>query len=408
MIRAQGSRLPLRRRPRVSPAWVAAIASVGLWTAQSRAQSVERVKDQPSSGQGQEQVPEGDKDPLRGSIFTFEQSITTQTANIGFQTPQSYVPYYGIWMSLRPRWNFSDKLRVQARVDYYKELTNTEETTNRDEDVFGDIWTDLVYATPLATDGTWKNTKATLGARALWPTSKVSLDEGVYVTLGASGGLSEKFILWGPHAGAFHSARAGLTLTYLHPFSNSTTPYSSNFSYVRENVDGGSFVSHQISGKTLAENTLYGILDTGLDITPKLSATLDFIIINQWHYAPSAGTVPTATGPATPSNVVADQQYVQLSWILLSFDYEVIPEMSLGLGYYNLANTIAPDGTVRTLFGGGQDSLLWSADARFFFDVTANLDKIYEDASGKYRSEPGATAASARAARQNRLANELH
>jgi hypothetical protein len=371
--------------------------------------SPELLKDQPTAGPGTEKAPQAEKDPLRGSVFIFDQSITTPTAHVGLTSAQSDVPFYGWWLSLRPRWNFSDKLRLQARLDYYKEFTNSQDTTLRDEDVFGDIWTDLIYATPLAEGGSWKNTKVSVGARAIWPTSKTSLHEGVYATLGGTAGLSQKIPLRGEGAPVLNSARLGLTFAYLHPFSNSTTPNDQGFNYVREDTDLRTFFSHQLSGQTLSNHTLYGILDTGLDITPKLSATLDVILINQWHYAPTSSgpnaCVTITTGPVCPPRV-NDQQFTQQAWFLLEADYEIIPELSVGLGYYNLANTVAPDGSVRSLFAGGEHSLLWSPDARFYFDVTANLDKIFEDATGRYKN-PGPSSRNSRVARQQSIFNGL-
>jgi hypothetical protein len=379
-------------------------AGLVLWTANVRAQ--ERSRDQPTGGAGQEKGAVEEKDPLRGSIFIFDQSITTQTAGVGFQTPQSSWPYYGLWMSLRPRWYFNDHVFLRGRLDYTKELTNTEQTTNRDEDVFGDLRTDIVYQTPLAEEGTWKNTKVAIGARALWPTSKISIDSGTYVTLGALGEVTQKFVLRGDDAPALNGGHVGLTLAYLHPISNSTTPYTPNFAYTREDPEGASFISHQITGQTLAEHTVLSFLDLGLDITPKLTATLDWILINQWHYAPPAACITITNGQACPPRI-NDQQFIQQTWILAALDYELVPELSVGIGYYNLANSIASDGTVKTLWDGGAHSLLWSPDARFFLDFTANLDKIYEDASGKYKSKPGATASAASAARQQRIASQF-
>jgi hypothetical protein len=400
-------------RPRLRSFLAAATAAAAtLGAAQANAQSAaeaaagassptssERAKDQPSEGLGQEKVPAGDKDPIRGSTFTFDQSMTTTTAHVGMVSPQSEVPFYQWWLSLRPRWNFSDKLRVQARMDLYKEFTNSQDTTYRNEDVFGDIWTDLIYSTPLATNGPWKDTKASAGVRAIWPVSKASRGEGIYATVGATSGVSQKFVLRGADAPFLNSARVGLSFTYLHPFSDSTTPNSPNFIYTRMDTELRSFPSNQLSGQTLAAHTLYGILDTGLDITPKLSATLDFIVINQWHYPPTSACTYITTGPVCPLRI-NDQQYVQQTWLLLEADYQILPEISLGLGYYNLANTIAPDGTVRTLFSGGDHSLLWSPDARFYFDVTANLDKIFEAVTGKYKAPPGTSGPSSRIARQ--------
>ena len=63
-------------------------------------------------------------------------------------------------------------------------------------------------------------------------------------------------------------------------------------------------------------------------------------------------------------------------------------ELTLGLGYYNLQNVIAPDGTRRGIFSG--DNVWWSPDSRVFFDITANLDKVYERFAGT--KKPASTA----------------
>ena len=372
------------------------------------AQSITRGKDEPVQGSGSA----SQKDPIRGSTFTFDQSMTTQTVDIG-APPQSYVPFYGWWFSLRPRWNFSDKLRVQARFDYYKELTNSQDTTYLHEDVFGDIWTDLVYSTPLATEGRWKNTRVNLAVRSLWPTSKQSQGSGTYVALGSSAGVTQKIPLRGEDAPALKSARVGITFSYLHPFTAATTPTAyGSFSQTREPVDMNlpSFGDPQLTGLTVVSHTLYAIVDTGLQITPRLGLTLDMVWINQWHYPPTDNvSITSPTGTIHIPRSANDQQYTQLTWFIASADYDLFDELSIGCGYYNLANVIAPDGTVRGPFYGGQDNLFWSPDAHFFFDVTANLDKIVEDATGRYKAQKpkiGQTSEAARDARVKRIVSE--
>src|SRR5580700_4399242 len=91
--------------------------------------------------------------PFRGSTFTFDQSITTQTADVG-TTPQTYAPLYELWFSLRPRYWLSEHWVLRGRFDYSKQLTNNQQaadyaTTKNQADVFGDIWTDFLYATKL-------------------------------------------------------------------------------------------------------------------------------------------------------------------------------------------------------------------------------------------------------------------
>jgi hypothetical protein len=385
--------------------------------AQTAGPSESRLKDQPDEGQGTEVVPAHDKDPFRGSTFLFDQSASTQTLHLE-NAELSDVPFYGWWLSLRPRYNFDDHWRVQARIDYYKELTNSQNTTYYREDVFGDIWTDLIYATPLAKEGRWKNTKVSAGLRALWPTSKQSQANGTYVTVGLTAGVSQKIPIRGDDAKVLNSARVGLSFAYLHAFTQATTATNyGSFSYPSESVgDSGLgsasytlFTTDQLTGQTLVNHTLYGILDTGFQMTPKLGFTMDWIMINQWHYAPTNTGIMTPTGPVNPSATGVtsgpDTQFTQLGWFIFSADYEIIPEMSLGLGYYNLSNVVASDGSIRGPFSAGFDNVFWSPDARLFFDVTANLDKIFEDASGKYKT--GSTAQAAQAARQQSIINGL-
>ena len=102
------------------------------------------------------------------------------------------------------------------------------------------------------------------------------------------------------------------------------------------------------------------------------------ILINDWHYSPTQNPcIATLTGcAAIPAG--GDHPFVQQTWFLVDLDYTLVDEIDIGLGYYNLANAIAPDGRRRGVFG--VDNIWWSPDARFFFDVTANLDALFDDA----------------------------
>ncbi len=319
--------------------------------------------------------------PFRGSTFLFDQSLTTQTAQLETSPQQSYVPTYEWWFSFRPRWYFTDKLSYSLRADYYKEFTNSNNTTQYREDVFGDIWNTVGYKTPLATDGTWKNTKVSVYGRALLPTSKDSQAAGVYVTAGAGGGVEQKFNINGESAKFFNDAHIGLSAGYSHPFSRATTPTSNDFQQSRQDTEGRSFLSDQVRGSMLANHQVLGILDTGISITPKLSLSLDMITINAWKYAPKDSVnVQTATGNVAVPRNSDSTLFTESTWFIGSLDYDIIDEVSLGVGYYNLANLIAPNGVRRGLVGG--DNIWWSPDARVFFDITANLDKIYEAVAG--------------------------
>jgi hypothetical protein len=362
---------------RLAP-WVAACLALA---ADARAQG--RATCQSDEIERADDEPVRPVNPMRGSSFLFEQSLSTQAAHLEPSPQQSYVPFYGWWMSLRPCWHLGDHAWLQGRIDYTKEFTNSTQTTDLHEDVFDDIWTDVVFDGRLAKEGPWKHTRLNGGLRALWPTSKHSQAAGTYVTLGAFGGVVQEIPVLGEDARVLNSIWVQARFRYLHPFTNATTPTSyGNFSYTRENVDGFSFVSDQVSGQTLVNHELWAMLDTGVEITPKLELELSFIWIDQWHYIPPAASVGTLTGQVNvPRN--GDQQFTQMLWDTIALTYSPVDEVSFSLGYYNLTNAISPDGQLRSPFAGGQDSFFWSPDARVFFDVVARLDTIYEDMAGR-------------------------
>jgi hypothetical protein len=319
--------------------------------------------------------------PFRGSTFTFDQSITTQTADVG-TTPQTYAPLYELWFSLRPRYWLSEHWVLRGRFDYSKQLTNNQEaadyaTTKNQADVFGDVWTDFLYATKL--DSVWPATTVLAGLRAIWPTSQPSQADGTYVKLGAVADASHTFVLKGADSPVLNTVRLRIVLSYLHPFTNATTPtYYGDFGYTRQDVDDHSFVSDQITGQTLVNHRFAAILEGALQITPKLSFAADAVLINDWHYAPTTNQcIATATGCAQ-IEPATDEQFVQSTWLLFDIDYSLFDELDVGIGYYNLANALGPDGRRRGLWG--TDNVWWSPDARFFFDITANLDALYDDA----------------------------
>jgi hypothetical protein len=334
---------------------------------------------------------EDSDNPFRNSILTFDQSVTTQTVGLG-PAPLSYVPLYELWLSLRPRYYFDEHWSLRGRFDYTKELTNNQPTTYYREDVFSDIWTDFVYGTKI--DRLWRDTRVSAGLRALWPVSKTSRAAGTYLTTGAVVGGVHKFEINGEDASVFNLFRVGLTFTYLHAFSAATTPTSYGaFAYNRQNVDGLSFASDQLTGQTLAEHVFWSILDGTLQITPRLSLTGVFVTINEWHYPLSA----THVGSVTVKAPTDDNQFVQNIWVLASVDYALFDELDLGLGYYNLANHFAANGQGRGLWG--PDNIWWSPAARLFFDITANLDVLFDDARGAHKFAAKQASANARTMR---------
>jgi hypothetical protein len=331
---------------------------------------------------------EADKDaaeekklPFRGSTFLFDQSMTTSTARLETVAQQSRSPLYEWWLSFRPRWYFSEHVYYWARLDYFKEFTNNQDSTYYREDSFGDMWNTLAYSTPLAKEGSLKNTKVGLSGRVLLPFSKASRANNVYFTAGGGGSLSQKVPLGGESAKWFNDVTFNLSASYSHPFSKATTAVGADQLVERQDTEGRSFSSDQLRGGTLTNHQLLTVLGGELAITPKWSFGLDMIFINGWKYRPKDDvTIVTGTGPAVVPRSSDSVLFTQQSWFIASTGYDILDELNVSLGYYNLANIIAPNGERRGIVGSG--NVWWSPDARVFLDFTANLDKIYQTVTG--------------------------
>lgn len=336
----------------------------------------------------------------RGTTLMFDQNMSTQTAHLETSPQQTYVGSYEWWISFRPRYYFTDNLNLNMRFDYYKDLTNSENTTYKHEDVFGDIWANLVYALPKLS----KNTEERVGLRALFPTSKESQAQGIYVTAGATGSISQDVPIKGEEAKYLNSAKFVLSAAYTHPFSQSTNPANyGNFTYERQDLDGRATSSSLVSPGNLTNHQVLALLDGELAITPKLLFTLDFITINKWKYLPKDAAVNVAGQQVGISRSPNATSFNQQVWFIASVGYDIVDEINLSLGYYNLTNELAPDGTRRGVIGA--NTVWWSPDARVFFDVTANLDKAYMWASGK-KDDAQKKSASVNATR-NRMNREV-
>lgn len=351
-----------------------------------------------ASAEGEEKKKNEKKLSWRGTTLMFDQNMSSQTTHLDPNTQQTYVGSYEWWISFRPRYYFTDNLNLNMRFDYYKDLTNAENTTYKHEDVFGDIWANLVYALPKLS----KNTEERVGARALFPTSKESQAQGIYVTAGATGSISQDVPIKGEEAKYLNSAKFVLSGAYTHPFSQSTNPAQyGNFTYERQDLDGRATSSSLVSPGNLTNHQVLALIDGELAITPKLLFTLDFITINQWKYLPKGDISTNINGVVTPiprsGNATSFKQQV---WFIASVGYDVVDEINLSLGYYNLTNELAPDGTRRGVIGA--NTVWWSPDARVFFDVTANLDKAYLWATGQKEAQKKAAAVNATRNRMNR------
>jgi hypothetical protein len=131
----------------------------------------------------------------------------------------------------------------------------------------------------------------------------------------------------------------------------------------------------------LPEHEIDASISAQLNITPRLYLGSTFVVLAQWHYAPTSGAnIPISGGAVAVSPAINDNQFTEFTWWTAEVSYDLVDEITLSLGYYDLANAVAPDGQGRSVFGS--ENIWWSPSARFFFDITANLDSIFDDARG--------------------------
>jgi hypothetical protein len=347
----------------------------------------EGIKDEAAGNKSEKELEEETKkNEFAGSIFLFDQSITTNSLSKGSQL--SYSPLYEWWISPRLYYTVKEKFKFGLRFDIFKEFTNHEDTTYAHEWRFGDPWLTAAYADKASFFNKHEKSRFAVGLLARLPLSKDSRANGQYMSLGPTGSLAYGFDVMGKKSKVFQSASFGLYANFSHAFTRCTTPCGFGFTGYNGNVNssldpygrpGDTLTTvDQVRSGTLAGNTLFWGINGEIDILENLSYSAAFYWINQWSYAPSQATDyagnPIARGPD-------DTRFRQLTWFLTSIDYDPIDELTVSLGYYDLNTVLAPDSSRRNPF--------WSPDARLFFSLTAHLDTLYDDAQslGKHNAQ---------------------
>ncbi len=387
--------------PAAAPGATITFGSGGVSTS-----SGEPAKDEAAQSDQSKKQKKPERLPWHGTSLLLDNSVTTQAVGIG-KDYLSNDPVYEMWWSLRPRYYFLENdthsLNLNLRMDLITEYTNSDSSTVKYEPQFGNIWVNLVYGfTAYKNEDSGWATKLSIGPRVILPTDKYTYDNGTRLQLGGVVGVNQAIPLGGPKATWFPGMSVSGSMAYAHNFMTYTTGVNTNFTREREDINGRTIESDQLSGSPKVNHQLLSFVEAAFDITEKLHFSADYIWIQQWTYKlGQSPAIATDTGPAAPSNLLADPvNYRVLPWFLTSVDYDVIPEFGVSVGYYNLSNQIGPDGQRR--------NPLWSPDARVFFDITGNLDEIYDTLSGRRQQmEQPPDAGTVRVSRLHRIGSTL-
>jgi hypothetical protein len=346
-------------------------------------EAVEGVESSPSVARASTATQDGAWNRWKGSILLFDQSMTTQTVGVGGDY-QSYDPTYEWWVAFKPRYTpferQNDAISVTLWMNLYLELTNSDTTTLYRQPLLGPTYLWATYAHTLRDRDEYK-TSVTIGPRVIFPTDKAAYDSGQLISLGAIGSASQSFRLAGHEARALTGGRLAISAIYNHPLDRSTSPVNGDIHQLREDVDGRTILSDQLSGEMNIRDVLSLSLLGDLQLIRRLGLSVSYVVINSWLYAPTSTQVCITSGCVTPMSIADPSTYRVNTWITASLEYNLIDELSVSLGYYNLANQIAPDGTRR--------DPLWSPSARFFLTLTSNLDAVYRRLAARAHSDSG-------------------
>ncbi|MEP6653784.1 MAG: hypothetical protein ABJA82_10515 [Myxococcales bacterium] len=339
----------------------ATAAPEGATAAASASSTSEDAEDEPG------------KQPIswHGSTLLFDQSVTTQTVGVGADY-QSANPTYEWWVALKPRYfvyeTRATAVSVNLWANLFLELTNSDTTTRRRETVIGPTYLWASYARTLGARRGYKTT-FTVGPRLTIPTDKVARNSGQIVGAGGTIGLTQAFPLRGTSARALRGARLSVGAIYNHPFVRATTGVNDDLRWTRQDVGGRPIFSDQLTGAALVQHALNASFSAELDVLPRLNVSASYVLLNAWLYPPNGSDcVAIRTGCDLPIEVANPTTFRVSTWATAAVTYEVVDDLSVSLGYYNLASQIG-DGTHR--------NPLWSPAARFFLSVTGNLDVAY-------------------------------
>jgi hypothetical protein len=168
--------------------------------------------------------------------------VTTQTVGLGSDY-QSYDPVYEWWIRFAPRYTaYSDDkqdISLNLWMNFYKELTNSDETTQYRENVLGATTLWAAYSRKVLVEKEWVTTVNVSPVRLGLPTDKAQQNAGVYFNLGASAGVSQAIPIEGKSSKWFPNSRFGLTAAYNHPFVRATNPTNESLDRIRGMTEFG-------------------------------------------------------------------------------------------------------------------------------------------------------------------------
>jgi hypothetical protein len=310
---------------------------------------------------------------FKGSFILWDNSVSPET--IDAQAQLSPIPSYQWWFSFRPRFYFTPKLSIRARLDLTVEWLNAVDTTLVREPTIGDLWVDVAYNLPTALKD---RLASTIALRSIWGTSKESMGQTMVAKLGVS--IGEVLTLPLKKGGTFELS---LGMYALHAFDQSSTPQAVNGKSFgcTSSADELPVTCGQYSGLENVQWSLTALPSIKYSPHPQWSIQLTYAVLDSW--AAQTANATDANGRPIPRSA-NDTRFRQSGWFLASVDYDPKDWLEFSLGYYCLRPILDPDGKYGNPF--------WEAGgtSRIFLTTTFNLDKVGESIARRVKSQRAA------------------
>ena len=321
----------------------------------------------------------------RGTLFNWYQYANTQYFGVGDpyigQEDFSYAHLFRFVPNFYIVDEPKDKLTVSATLWGSVEATDSNLTTTKNEFELRDTTLGLKYTRSLLqspnVEGTPPEytTKVSLGTGVALPTSKASIAYR-YLTWNIGPSVAQQVKLLGSKSDLLPNLNINLSLSYSHAFNRTNVPTSGNVNILRQTPTGDPLLSDQMGKYLLVTDNLIAGGALTLPVYKDLSVGLSYRYWMKWKPKTTDGCITLPTGCAQPApNPNGAVTYFADTIFDASIGYNFFDVLDASIGYSNWTNAIGENGKRR--------NVLYSPDATFYLDLTANLDAIYSKATGR-------------------------
>jgi len=324
----------------------------------------------------------------RGTTFTWTHSVTSTTLGIGRDNISDDEDSYAWDFVLAPQIYIldlpKDKIFATVEAGISVEWTNSGTTLTEHEPQFRDTQVGVGYQRNIFTsaDKEW-STRGSLRLRYSIPTSVISIEQGRYGVLSPSISMTQVLRLLGNDANGLNNLTVVAGFTYSHLFSRAFTPTNPDLERTRQNASGNTILSDQLSFRSFDIDRVIPSLTLILPLYKDLSLSTAFRMIGRFkHVFEGSDCEFTFNGDecgraSTPEELGAQSAatYLTDSTFDISLSQPIYDMFQLNLGYNNETLTLGEDGKSRNVF--------YSPGAQFYLDIVANIDVLYEKASGR-------------------------